>query len=127
MEYQTEIADYIKAELSSIFPNSGVYVFTRTIIGESNVHIFYTNAKSAKECENGILENDPAYMGYYIEYDEDEGKAWADRPVTHSSRLSSRDIKFRKINGKSQQEVAEKLVAWFRKNADKILSAGLRH
>ena len=116
--------EFLKTELSALFPTNGVRVFERVILGESNIHICYTHVTDKSQCASNILENDRAYMhfaiwndraGFYVEY-----------PVTHMGRVfDDGTVKFRKIKGKSEREVAEKLVAWFKKHQGHILTVGL--
>ncbi len=122
---QQEIAEYLNTELKALFPTSGVSVYVRSVLGEPNIYIGYTNAVDRSQCSSGILENDPANMRYYIETDG-VNKYSADRPIRHfTNKLDEAGVTFRKINGKSELEVAEKLLTWFRKHRDAILSVGL--
>lgn len=125
MENQQSVADYILSELTALFPNSGIVSHVRTIIGEPNIWVRYTNAKSVEQCNSNIWENDPAYMSFMIDYRGD--RSWIMAPTMHSLTLRRNGVKFRKINAKSQKEAAEKLIAWLAKNKDAILAVGLRN
>jgi hypothetical protein len=122
-----ELVAHITTELTTLFPTNGVKVYEQSILGEKNIYIRYMHFASAKECSNGIAENDPAFMRLAI-YPE-RGTYVIDRPTTHFSRLIGKDgaIAWRKLRGNTEQEVAEKLLAWFRKNQTIILSAPTLH
>ena len=113
---------YLGIELTAMYPDNGVRVRKRNILGE-NIYVLYTHFSNALQCANGILENDPAFMHFCI---EQVGKDWViEHPVMHSYKLvREHGLKFRKIRGKTEQEAAEKLVKWFAKNQDIINKAG---
>ena len=121
---QAEVIEFLKTELRKIFPTSGLLIRPRTIIGETNIHITYTNAASSADCSNGILENDPAYMAFAIWSDRD-GTFYIEKPTQHRAVLSRIGVKrFVTIKGKTEMACAIKLVEWMRKHSGPILSLG---
>lgn len=113
---------YLTTELTAMFPNNGVRVRERDILGK-NIYVLYTHFKDKSQCSSGIIENDPAFMKFAI-YSNREGW-YIEYPITHCGRVFDNDtVKFRKLKGKTEQEAAEKLVAWFKKNQQHILKVG---
>lgn len=106
---------YLTKELTTMFPSNGVNVRERDILGK-NIYILYTHFKDKSQCSMGILENDPAYMYFCI-----TNEHTVEFPSTHCGRVFDNPlVKFRKIRGKTEQEAAEKLVVWFKKNQEHI-------
>ncbi|WAX21428.1 hypothetical protein [Stenotrophomonas phage RAS14] len=122
-EIQMEVIASLLLKLKAIFPTSGIRVIQRVFIGESNIHIRYTNARTDENCMAGYYENDPAYMLFSIEYDG-EG-FYIEAPSTHSNVLKNAGVKFRKIKGATEKACADKLAAWFKKNSAEFLKLGL--
>lgn len=120
---QMDVCVYLDSALRAIFPTSGLRAHSRTIIGQSNVHILYTNASRKEDCQSNILENDPAFMAFAI-WSDSEG-FHIEAPTTHSRVLKNAGVKFRKIKGATEKVCAEKLVAWFKKNSAEFLKLGL--
>ena len=117
---RVETVEYLQSTLSAMFPDNGVRVRIRDVLGE-NIYLLYTHNKSKEQCSMGILENDPAFMHFMISQDR---KGWyIEYPATHCNKIFSNGaLKFRKINAKTEQEAAEKLVAWFVKNRELIVN-----
>jgi hypothetical protein len=122
-EIQMEVMTSIIPKLAAIFPTSGVHIVQRVFIGESNIHIRYTNARTKENCMCGYYENDPAFMAFSIERDRDG--FYIEAPAMHANVLRNAGVKFRKIKGETEQACAEKLVAWFKKNSVEFLKLGL--
>lgn len=122
-EIQMEVIAELHLALKRIFPTSGVRVIQRVYLGESNIHVRYTNARTAEDCVSGIYENDPAYMSFAI-WNDSEG-FYIEAPTTHRSVLRNAGVKFRKIKGATEKICADKLAAWFKKNAVEFLKLGL--
>lgn len=120
---QAEVCAYLAESLRAIFPTSGIRVGSRTIIGESIIMLYCTNAATAADCANGIWENDPAYMGFMIQ--SDKAGFYIEAPTCHSM-VTRKAAKYRIIKGDSEMAVAVKLVAWFKKNSVEFLKLGLR-
>lgn len=117
---QAEIAAYIQAELIAMFPDNGVNSRVRNVLGDT-IFVLYTHFKDKSQCSMGILENDPAFMHFMIQHDR-KG-FYIEYPSTHCNKIFYQDaLKFRKINGKTELEAAQKLVAWFKKNRELILN-----
>lgn len=117
---KAEIAEYIQNALVALFPYNGVNSRVRNVLGE-NIYVLYTHFKDKSQCSSGILENDPAFMHFMICQDR---KGWyIEYPSTHCNKIFSNPaLKFRKINGKTEFEAAQKLINWFIKNRELILT-----
>lgn len=131
MHTQTEVVEFLNTELNKIFPTSGILPQTRTVIGESNIYLRYTNAAKKEDCQNAILENDPAYMMFIFHKERSttgfsDTSYFIDAPITHGRVLKNAGVSFRKIKASSEMAAAVKLVEWFKKNSQKFLSLGLR-
>ncbi len=121
------IAANLQTTLSIMFPGTGVQAFTRNILGAS-IYVQYTNASNASQCANGLLLNDPMFMLFAI---NSNGSHLRPKPgfyvellALHGNRFMGLGgiLRFRKINAATEQEAADKLVAWFKKNQELILS-----
>lgn len=110
-------ANYLNEQLKAMFPNSGLRVHVRNILSSDCISLYYINAPSKEACVAGIDMNDPSYMHIYI---ASEGTT-AECSVSNCHR---KGVKFRKINGKNPDDVARKIVAWFKKNREAILAIG---
>lgn len=122
---QTDIVEALNNELKALFPTSGVNARIRRLLGHEDVCVLYTNAQDVSQCSNRIWENDRAYMHFSIERNRD-GSAYIEAPTMHfTNNLREAGVKFRKINAPDEATAATKLVAWFKKNRDAILSVGL--
>lgn len=120
---RTDTIKYLSDSLTALFPTNGIRVFEWNILGETNIHILYTHHTSASECVSQILENDPAYMRFYIV--PNRNGTWSiEYPTTHCCVVMQKGgpVTFRKITGKSEHEAATKLVAWFTKHQQAILT-----
>lgn len=122
-EIQSEVCAYLSQALTVIFPTSGIMVHTRTIIGQCDIHLRYTNARKAEDCANGIWENDPAFMRFMIQ--SDNAGFFIEAPTCHSMK-ARKAAKYRIIKGATEMDCAVKLVAWFKKNSTEFLKLGLR-
>jgi|SRR6185312_8634093 len=123
MPTRAETKQYLTDSLTELFPEKGIRVFERCLIGETSLHVTYTHHKTAQECKNNILENDPAYMSFFIQ--RIGSNLWnIEFPMTHGSAVLRKrgPIKFRKIATASEHDAAVKLVAWFTKNSEAIRS-----
>lgn len=126
-----ETMEYLQTSLKALFPNNGVRVNLIKLLGQESISVRYTHNLDASTCSSNIIENDPAFMSFYI------GKVWPARtgqtknlwyieyPSTHCNRLMGRGkpLNFRKLRGNTEHEAAEKLVAWFTKHQALILTA----
>lgn len=122
-EIQMEVVAELLLTLKRIFPTSGIRVIQRVFVGESNIHIRYTNARNENDCACGIYENDPAFMSFAI-WNDGEG-FYIEAPTTHRSVLKIAGVKFRKIKGATEKACADKLAEWFKKNSTAFLKLGL--
>lgn len=120
---QTQALDYLRTELTKLFPTSGLNIRVRRILGEENIHVTYTNNARAEDCTSGIILNDPAYMSFAIW--NDKAGFYIERPTTHRDVLSKCGCKrFVTMKGQSEMQCAIKLVAWFKKYSTAILTLG---
>lgn len=115
------IATVLQVRLTDLFPNSYIKARVYAILGEHDVHVTYANGNSTAQWRSGIIENDPAYMHFAIYSNKRYGTAFINKMNTH--RIMP--FKFRKINGKTEAECAEKLLKWFEKNQTAILAQGI--
>ena len=109
----TTVADFIKEKLVELFPDSGVSVKVVNILSTDVIIVTYTHFTDASKWSSGHILNDPNYMRLGI--DNQLG-----RIVCEASIVNNRAVTFRKINGKTFDEVAQKLVNWFAKNQKEI-------
>lgn len=116
---------FLRTNMENMFPTSNVKVYAQSIIGEKNIYVRYINAPSPAECSNGIMENDPAFMRFC--FGRKAGKVVIEAPCMHSSKLRNAGLKFRKITADNESLACEKLLAWFEKNREVILSVGTRN
>jgi hypothetical protein len=116
--------EFLKTELTALFPTNGVRAKIARVIGEDYILVRFTYYTEASQWASGIIENDPAFMLFMININKD-GSAEIEYPSTHCNRVMRRNgpVKFRKINGKTEHDAAVKLVAWFKKNQAAILNA----
>lgn len=115
--------NFLKEGLRTMFPDTMARVVERRYVGEDTVGVLYTHYKNAEQCQSGILENDPCFM-YFVIF-ADNGRFYAGFPSTHCGRVfDSKAVKFRKITGNTQLEVAQKLIKWFSMNQAHILKVG---
>lgn len=121
---QVAAMEYLRTEFAKLFPNSGVWVGVRTILGETNIHIRYINAASSQDCQSGIDMNDKAYM--YFSIWNRKGGFEIEKPTTSRYKLlESFGVKrFVTMKGKTEAECAVKLRDWFAKHAENILALG---
>lgn len=115
---------FLRTNMENLFPNSNVKVYAQSIIGEKNIYVRYINAISPEKCSNGIMENDPAFMRFC--FGRNRGKTVIEAPCMHSSKLRNAGLKFRKITAETEEIACDKLLAWFEKNREVILSVGVR-
>lgn len=108
-----QIASYIDSALHELFPNNRAEAIVRNILGEVIV-VTYTKGRGAHEYANGIIQNDPAFFRVLIQSNH------AGTGPFHIDGSRIGPVKFRKISANTEHEAAEKLVKWFRKNADAI-------
>ena len=115
MTNQADTALFLHNAIKALFPTAVVNGRVGNLLGPT-IRLTYTS-KTAAENSSGILENDPAYMSFHVYVDSRNGKCEIEFPSTHCCKLFRQDgLKFRKLSGKSEQEVCEKLVKWFEKN-----------
>lgn len=115
-------ASLLQDNLTRLFPTSGIKVYVQSIIGSPNMYVRYTNGANKNEYSNGIMENDPAFMRFC--FGKEKGKVVVTAPCMHSNRLRNAGVKFRKISAVDEATATQKLLAWFQKNHDLILSVG---
>ena len=127
---QQEIAEFIQTELSKLFPDSGVQVAVRKLIGDPTIVVQYSAGRDRSEWINGIIENDRGYSVFLLQVNKD-GSTEIDPSRCNIHRVAKLGIeydkpvegigaKFRKISAKSELDAAKKLIAWFTKNAEAI-------
>lgn len=122
-DVQAEVTQFLHTALAAIFPTSGIRAYTRTILGECDVYLRYTNAAKLEDCSHAIWENDPAYMMFSI-IPTDTGFV-IEAPTSHSNVLKKAGIRFVKIKGNTEMDCAVKLVAFMKKNSANFLKLGL--
>ena len=84
-------------------------------IGEDTIMVTFTHRK---EWVNKIIENDKFFHKLLVQHDE---KGWyCEGPIVpkHAMKLAGAVKKWRKISGKTEDEVMTKLTQWFLDNAD---------
>ena len=119
MTNQADVASILHETIKAMFPTAYVHGRVGNLLGPT-IRLTYAS-RPAAECANGILENDPAFMGFHVYVDSRTGKCEIESPSTHGNKMFRQDgLKFRKISGESEIAVVNKLVKWFEKNREII-------
>ena len=118
-EEHAKVVDYLNTALSALFPGLHTRAYTRCIIGEYNVHVWFGRYTNREDCPNGIWENDPM-LGLFAIFNEG-GKFKIGHPTTHGRGVTDAGTsRFITIKADTEQQAAEKLVKWFTKNQQVI-------
>ena len=112
--------------IKKIFPNFLSLAKMRTGLGH-HVTVDFYNVADSSECASGILLNATGQMRFMMHLSNGRGTLADGTPVSvellsWSHHLRNAGLKFRKINAKTPAEAMEKLVKWFDKNREIILS-----
>jgi len=115
---QHDICNAFVQNVSLMFPNAHVKAWPWKLIGESTICVEFA---SSKTWANGIIHNDPLHMRLLVQKD---GNGWMIEGHMFAKRaLKAVGVNVRKISGKTEQEVVQKLEDWFAKNVDNINAA----
>ena len=95
--------------------------------GTDVIRFIYTNG-NASTYTNRIVENDPGMMSGLIQTNS-SGTEWElDTPSNHAgmfSKYNDNRIPFRKIKGKTAEEVVTKFIKWLENNCEAIKARGV--
>jgi hypothetical protein len=112
---QQDICNAFLAIVTPLFPNAFIRARPVNFIGEFTITITFAQSTV---WANNIIHNDPAHMTFLVQHD---AKGWYTDPSIFPLRqLKANGGSFRKIRGKTEEEVVTKLSAWFVKNVDAI-------
>lgn len=112
---QQDICNAFLAIVSPLFPNAFLKAKPISWLSQPTITIVF--AQSTVWAYN-IIHNDPAHMTFLVQHD---AKGWYTDPSIFPLRqLKLNGGSFRKIRGKTEEEVMTKLAAWFVKNVDAV-------
>lgn len=114
------------ADIKKIFPNFLSLAQLRHGLGH-HVTVDFYNVADRSECASNILDNATGQMRFMMHLSNGRGTLPDGSPVsidllTWAYQLRNAGLKFRKINAKTPAEALAKLVKWFDKNREIILS-----
>jgi len=118
LDSATEAGKFIEHEISDLFPgdNWSITAGLRKIIG----YLFVVHFHETKYANN-IVENANYRMKFTMHMRNEDNFVLELQQI--SSQLTNAGVVYRKIKGKTMQEVAKKFVMWMKKNKELILNS----
>lgn len=119
-------------KISEMFPNRHVKISECTLVGATCLIVEFANGDSST-APNRLIENHSAYMrilsspnGEFVRGKEAlNHKQEIERIVSHY-KLRDAGLKFRKSSANNADEALDKIVKWFEKNQNLILTCSTR-
>lgn len=119
MSSAEDAINYFNTEMSKLFPQNDY-------VAEASMFMHSIKYQFSDKYWKVTIQNSPTHISHMMHLTDNFGRTVAMDKFPIELNIMAREAKangvnYRKINGKSPMESTKKLVAWFKKNKDKIL------
>lgn len=118
-----EAANFLQTELRKLLPDwYAIYTNYGLKLGRSLTVTVYDTRKPSIKVTRHNSENHFAFMMYLsgsFGQEANFSKVSFEKSMVHSTN----GVKYRKVSGKNIMDASKKLVAWFKRNRDKMIEA----